>query len=96
VSNLNDVALHAGGCRHYTELFARCPNFHLDTAARTMLAGTIEYFVECGWEDRIVYGSDLPYASQPYRFGQVVTARVPDPIMRKILGENMGRLLELR
>lgn len=89
------LAAHAGGCRHYTELFADCPNVYLDTAASTTLAGTIEYFVECGWEDRIVYGSDLPYASQPYRFGQVVTARVPDPIMRKILGENMGRLLGL-
>lgn len=89
------LAAHAGGCRHYTELFADCPNVYFDTAASTTLAGNIEHFVECGWEDRVVYGSDLPYASQAYRFGQVVASRVPDRVMRKILGENMAGLLGL-
>jgi predicted TIM-barrel fold metal-dependent hydrolase len=90
------LAAHAGGCRHYTEVYEGCANVYFDTAASTTLAGTIEHFVAAGWEDRVVYGSDLPYAGQPYRFGQVVTARVPDPIMRQILGENMARVLGLR
>lgn len=90
------LAAHAGGCRHYTEHFEGCENVYFDTAASTTLAGTIEHFVAEGWEDRVVYGSDLPYAGQPYRFGQVVTARVPDSIMRKILGGNMARALGLR
>ena len=87
------MAAHAGACRHYTELYADCPNVYLDTASSLTLAGNIEHFVECGFEDRVVYGSDLPYAGQPYRFGQVVAARVADATMRKILGENMARLL---
>jgi len=89
------IAAHAGGCRHYTEAFEGCNNVYFDTASSTTLAGNIEHFVACGWEDRVVYGSDLPYAGQPYRFGQVVASRVPDAVMRKILGENMACLLGL-
>lgn len=89
------LAAHAGGCRHYTETFADCPNVYFDTANSTTLAGNIEHFVDCGWADRVVYGSDLPYASQAYRLGQVVASRVPDPIMRRILGENMAQVLGL-
>lgn len=87
------IAAHAGGNRYYTEAFAECANVYFDTANSTTMAGNIEHFVACGWEGRVLYGSDLPYAGQAYRFGQVVTSRVPDPVMRKILGENAAALL---
>ena len=87
------IAAHAGGARQHAEAYADCPNVYFDTANSLTLAGNIEHFVDCGLADRVLYGSDLPYASQAYRFGQVVTARVPDGIMRKILGENMAALL---
>ena len=87
------LSAHAGGNRCLTEAFEGCENVCLDTACSTTLAGNIEHFVAEGWEDRVVYGSDLPYAGQPYRFGQVVAARVPDAVMRKILGENIARVL---
>ena len=89
------IAAHAGGCRHYTEAFEGCANVYFDTASSTTLAGNIEHFVASGWEDRVVYGSDLPYAGQPYRLGQVLASRVPDPVMRKILGRNMAALLRV-
>jgi len=89
------LAAHAGGCRHYAELFEGCENVYFDTAASTTLAGTIEHFVAEGWEDRVLYGSDLPYASAAYRFGQVVASRVSDLVMRKIIGGNMAALLGL-
>ena len=89
------IAAHAGGCRHYTETYGNCPNVYFDTANSLTLAGNIEHFVDCGMADRVLYGSDLPYASQAYRFGQVVASRLPDPVMRKILGENMAAVLGL-
>ncbi len=89
------IAAHAGGCRHYPELYGDCPNVYFDTASSTTLAGTLEHYVACGLEDRVLYGSDLPYASQAYRLGQVVSCRIPDPVLRKILGGNLAGLLGL-
>ncbi len=87
------IAAHAGGSREYAETYAECRNVYFDTSSSLTLAGNIEHYVACGMEDRLLFGSDLPYAGQAYRLGQVVTARVPDGIMRKILGSNMAALL---
>lgn len=89
------IAAHAGGCKHCTDLYQNHPNVYFDTASSLTLRGNIEHFVACGMEDRLLYGSDLPYAGQAYRLGQVVASRVPDRIMQKILGENMAKLLGL-
>lgn len=55
--------------------------------------GNLDYFIQRVWEDRSLYGSDMPVANPAYRLGQIVGTRVPDGTLRKILGENLARLL---
>lgn len=87
------ILAHALSVREYAHFYALCPNAYFDTAASSTLRGNLDYFIQRVGEDRILYGSDMPMANPAYRLGQVVGTRVPDGTMRKILGENLARML---
>lgn len=87
------IAAHAGGERQYAHRYRECPNVYFDTANSLTGRGNIEYFVQKVGAERILYGSDMPYANPAFRLGQVLATRVGDPAMRKILGENMAKIL---
>jgi len=89
------LAAHAGGNRASAHIFADCPNVFLDTAASGTLRGNIRYLVEHVGAERVVYGSDLPYADPAYRIGQVIGTDLTDDELTLILGGNMARLLKL-
>ena len=89
------IMAHALGVLQYAHIYAPYPNAYFDTAASTNLRGNLEYFIDKVGAQRVLYGSDMPFANPAYRLGQVVGTRVPDDPMRKILGENMARLLKL-
>jgi predicted TIM-barrel fold metal-dependent hydrolase len=84
---------HAGGVRSAAHSFADCPNVHFDTASSGTLRGNIEYFVGHGLGDRVLFGTDMPYANPAMRLGQVVGSRLTDEQLAPILGGNADRLL---
>jgi predicted TIM-barrel fold metal-dependent hydrolase len=89
------ISAHAGGVRKVSEDYADCPNVFLDTASSSLMRGNIEHHVKVVGAERILYGSDMPYANPGFRLGQVIACRLPDKIMGKILGLNMARLLNI-
>lgn len=89
------IAAHACGQRGTADTYAEFGNVYFDTACSGTGRGTVEYFVSRVGAERVLYGSDLPYASPAYRIGQVIGTRVTDEDLRKILGGNMASLLGL-
>jgi uncharacterized protein len=89
------LAAHTGGCRDAVPEYRDLPNVYFDTASSGTMRGNIEYLVEHLGAERVVFGTDMPYADPAYRLGQVITAQVPAAAMRLILGGNMARLLGL-
>lgn len=89
------IAAHACGSRATADMYAEFANVVFDTASSNTGRGNVEYFIRRVGVDRILYGSDLPYADPAYRIGQVIGTRVSDEELRKILGANMASLLGL-
>jgi len=87
------IAAHACGSRQHAEQFRGQPNVYYDTAASTLGRNSVEYFVEHFGVEKILYGSDLPYANPACRIGQVIGGRLDDKTLDKILGGNMAGLL---
>ena len=88
------IIAHAGGDRRTVWRYADQKNVYFDTAASSTLRGNIEWIVEKVGVERVLYGSDLPYANPAYRIGQVIGTRLKDEVLRKILGENMANILK--
>lgn len=89
------LTAHAGGVREQAWNCLACPNVYFDTANSLVLRGNIEYLVSVVGAERVLYGSDLPYADPAYRIGQVIGTRLNDAQLKKILGQNMARILHL-
>ncbi len=90
------IVAHSLGVREYADRYQAYPNVYFDTASSLTLRGNVEYFIRKVGAERILYGSDMPYANPAYRLGQVVGSHVPDDQLRKILGGNMARLLNIK
>jgi len=90
------ILAHAGGSRAEAWKYADCKNVYFDTASSLTLRGNIEYLVKLVGVERILFGTDQPYANPAYRLGQVVSARLDDEQLKKILGENAARILHIR
>jgi uncharacterized protein len=54
----------------------------------------IELLVSQGFEDKIIFGSDEPYTHYEKELGIIKNARIPESAKRKILAENMEKLLD--
>lgn len=89
------LSAHAGGVREQAWNCLACKNVYFDTANSLVMRGNIEYLVKVVGAERVLYGSDLPYADPAYRIGQVIGTRLNDEQLRKILGENMAAILGL-
>ncbi len=89
------IAAHACGQRGNADNYADCPNVYFDTACSGVGRGSIEYIVKRVGAERVLYGSDLPYADPAYRIGQTIGTRLTDDVLIKVLGQNMAALLGL-
>lgn len=90
------IIAHSLGARDRAHKYGPYPNVYFDTASTMTLRGNLEYYINTVGADRILYGSDMPYANPACRLGQIVGTRVPDEPMRKILGQNLARLLNIK
>ncbi len=76
-----------------TALAKRYPNLYLQHTYTSNTEGVIEYFVESGMEDRLLYGTDSPMRDPRPQLGWIVYANISEAAKRKILSGNMHRLL---
>jgi predicted TIM-barrel fold metal-dependent hydrolase len=76
------------------ELAADLPNVYLDLACSQVFKGQVEYFLSRISVDRILFGSDFSFISQPQQIAKVVFADIAEADKEKILYGNAARLLE--
>ena len=69
------------------------PNVYLDLTSTHINLGLIEHIVDHIGPDQVLYGSDIPLYGLRYCVGSILFARISDDDKRKILGQNMQRLL---
>jgi predicted TIM-barrel fold metal-dependent hydrolase len=71
----------------------RRKNLILDTTSSGMDLGMIEAAVDAIGDDRIVWGSDVPLLAISYNIAKITYSEIPETSKKKILGENMERLV---
>jgi predicted TIM-barrel fold metal-dependent hydrolase len=71
------------------------PNVYLETCSTFRTPGVIEQLVDAAGASRVLYGSDMPLMDPRSQIGKIITAQIPEPAKRQILGENARRLLRL-
>ena len=99
--NPQTVFIHAHGIElifndEAIQTMRECPNYYWDTSATMTAMGAIERAVSLFGADRLMFGSDFPGNNMATRMGAVLAARISDGDMRKILGGNIARLLNLK
>lgn len=103
-SNYSDIPLiisHLGSNRErimsYIEFAGNNQNVYLDICGSGHeRLGILEYAVNHGLEDRILYGSDFPVNEPGTPIIRVANALLPDEVKLKILGGNLRSLLASR
>ena len=99
--NPQTVFIHAHGIEtifrdNVIQAMRECPNYYWDTSATMTAMGAVEKAVALFGADRLMFGSDFPGNNMVTRMGAVLAARISDEDMRKILGGNIARLLNLK
>jgi len=70
-------------------------NVILDTTSSCTDVGMVEEAVATIGPERIVYGSDMPLLNPIAQLAKVQTADIDEDAKRKILGENIARILKI-
>lgn len=70
------------------------PNVYCELTAAYTRAHLIDRMAAAGIEDKITYGTDLPWFDPQHATGCIVFAAVSDTVKRKILRDNAWRLFE--
>lgn len=96
--NMNYLLAHSGWtwdvARSRVNLARERPNVYLDVTFTSVLHGVIEYFVDEGLSDKVLFCSDAPMRDAIPQLGWVVYSRISEEDKEKILGGNMLRVLE--
>ncbi|NLJ36844.1 MAG: amidohydrolase family protein [candidate division WS1 bacterium] len=77
---------------HYAEVVKQVDNLYICTCP-FLLWGQTERFVELYGADRLLFGSDLSDLPVGWGLGHIMYARISEADKRKILGENLQRLM---
>lgn len=95
--NMNYLLAHSAWtwrlARERAEFAKKFPNVYLDLTFTSVLHGVIEYFVEEGLEDRVLFTTDAPMRDPIPQFGWVVYAQITEAQKEKILGGNALNIL---
>ena len=76
------------------ELARDFENVYCELCAAYSVNGLIRKMVEAGIEDKVTFGTDLPWFDPMYGIGCVVFARISDTARRKILRDNAAQIFE--
>jgi len=75
------------------ECAKKLKNVYCELTAAYAANGVVQKMVDEGIEDRITFGTDLPWFDPMYGIGCVVFCRISDAARRKILRDNAERIL---
>ncbi|MSS72165.1 MAG: amidohydrolase [Candidatus Latescibacteria bacterium] len=97
--NVSWIVGHAGGTGAgrgiAVEAARKVPNLYLEICSSWRNPGAIEDLVSGAGADRVLYGSDLPLIEPRVHVGRVMTADLSEADRRKVLGENVARILKM-
>ena len=96
--NMRYLLAHSGwtwGVARERAEFARTrPNVFLDLTFTSVLHGVVEFFVEEGLADRVLYCTDAPMRDPIPQFGWVAYSRIPEVEKERIFGGTMLGVLD--
>ncbi len=89
------ILAHAGATdkANYARIAREYPNVYLETACSQCPRSLIEYFVNYGIADKVLWGSDMTFMSAEHQIGRVLFADIPEQDKMKLLGLNAMRVL---
>ncbi len=97
-SEISFLLAHSGGnfplARERIELANELPNVFLEITLTPVCHRIIELLVEGAGADKVIFGTDSPMRDPIPQFGWVVYSRLTTAEKRKVLGENMQRILD--
>ena len=79
----------------YLQVGKEYENVILETCYSASPRGLIEYFVDGGMEDKLIWGTDVAFMSAAPQLGRVLFARITPLQKTKILGLNARRIFRL-
>lgn len=96
--NMSYLLAHSGWtwevARGRADFARQRPNVYLDLTFTSVLHGVVEFFVDEGLADRVLYCTDAPMRDATPQFGWVAYSRIPEADKEKIFGGNMLRVLD--
>ncbi len=96
--NMNYLLAHSGWtwevAHSRIELAKKRKNVFLDLTFTSVLHGVVEYFVEEGLADKVLFTTDAPMRDPIQQFGWVVYSKISEEDKEKALGGNALRILE--
>ncbi|HIJ72758.1 MAG TPA: amidohydrolase family protein [Candidatus Hydrogenedentes bacterium] len=97
-TNVHWLLAHAGAqqVEKYVRFARTYPNVFLELAWSKCPRGLVEYFVDEGLADNVVWGSDATFLDAAQQLGRVLFAKISPRDKQKILGENAHRALRLQ
>ena len=96
--NMNYLLAHSGWtwevARERADFARERPNVYLDLTFTSVLHGVVEFFVEEGLADKVLYCTDAPMRDPIPQFGWVAYSRISEENKEKIFGGNMLGVLD--
>jgi len=80
--------------RERAEFVSSRPNVYLDLTFTSVLHGVVEFFVDEGLVDKVLFCTDVPLRDPIPQFGWVAYSRISEADKEKVLGGNTLRILE--
>jgi predicted TIM-barrel fold metal-dependent hydrolase len=92
------ILAHAGCVdrENYARVASEHGNAVLETCFSRCPKGLLEYFVDQGLEDKVLWGSDAEFYASTHQFGRVLFAELPEGVKKKLLCDNAQRVFELQ
>ena len=98
--NVTFILAHSGAsyymARKNAEVARKHPNVVLDITYTTTGRGMVEFLVEQVGAEKVLYGSDTPMRDPSPQLGWVCYAKISEQDKKKILAENIIRILNKR